>query len=159
MKLNELGAENLLSNTPPYLGWKVEMVGTITPPGAFQVIRDGWSFYQTLTFVDFDDDRYVPSGSGTNAPDTEFNSYGSAFENDTPDSDGRIYALDGPGNKLAFTLYQSTDNFETWVYWGGLVASTPAQWWIDQKAYNDGSNYIVITNTGGNGTTQIQTTY
>ncbi|HTV43496.1 MAG TPA: LamG-like jellyroll fold domain-containing protein [Candidatus Sulfotelmatobacter sp.] len=156
---NDLGPANLLSNSPPYLGWKVEMVGTIAPAGAYQTIQNGWRFYQTDTFIDFYDDEYVPSESGTNAPDAIFNGYGSNLEDDTPDTNNNIYALDGPGWQGSFTLYQSTDNFQTWVYWNGQPASSPAQWWISQKAYNNGSSYIVVTNAGGNGTTQIEQTY
>jgi hypothetical protein len=156
---DELGAENLLSNTPAYLGWKVEIVGTITPAGAYQAIQDGWRFYQTSTFVTFYNNEYAPWGSGTNAPDTAFNDYGPNLEDDTPDTNNDIYALDGPGNVGAFSLYQTTQNFQTWVLWNGQIASGPAQWWINQKAYNNGSSYIVVTNTGGNGTTQIEYTY
>lgn len=154
---NELGAADLLANSQPYLGWKVEIVGTITPTGAYQAIQGGWSFYQTYTSADFINNTNCPSI--TNTPDILFNAYGTDHEDGTPNTNNNIFALDGPGYEGPFMTYKSTCNFQTWALWAGQIASAQAQWWISQKAYKDGSTYIVVTNTGGNGTTQIQYTY
>jgi len=156
---DELGPVNLLTNPTPYLGWKVEIKGQITPVGVHQVITSGWVFYQSLTYVDFLNGTNSPSASGANAPDAVFNSYGSDLEDKTPDSNENIFALDGPGIAGSFTLYKSTDNFDVWVRWNGQVASDPAHWWIRQKAEWQGSGFNVLENSGGNGTTTIDNSY
>jgi hypothetical protein len=156
---DELGPENLLANTSPYLGFKVEIKGTLSPLGVHQVITTGWAFYQTLTYIDFLNNTNFSTDSGTDAPDKKFNSYGSDYEDKTPDRNENIFVLDGPGYNDSFATYKSTDNFQTWVRWNGQTASDPAQWWVRQKAEYSGSNYNVTTNTGGLGTTTIDTSY
>jgi hypothetical protein len=155
----ELGAKNLLGNSTPYLGWKVEIKGQITPAGVHQIISTGWALYQTVTYTDFINNTTAPTTTATDAPDTVFNAYGPDLADNTPDVNERIFALDGPGLTGNFTTYKSTDNFKVWVRWNGVIASDPAQWWIRQKAERQGAGYNVIENDGGNGTTTIDSVY
>jgi len=158
----ELGPANRLTETEPYLGWKVEAKGILTPAGIHEVVQSGWDFYQTFTYADFFDPSYgtnAPYASGTDTPDAEFNAGSYPFKDRTPDSNEAIYALDGPGVWQDFSYYKSTDNFSIWVRWHGTNASDSTHWWIRQKVENQSGTYVVIENGGGNGTTTIDFTY
>ncbi len=153
----ELGAENQLTDYS-WLGFKTEIKGQLAPSGVNQIIKSGWVFYQTVTYNVFLNNTSASTGSGVNAPDTVFNSYGADMEDKTPDPNDQIFVLDGPG-AYNFNTIKQMMNFQTWVYWNGQVASDPAQWWIRKKAERNGSGYNVIENTGDNGTTTIDNTY
>jgi hypothetical protein len=154
-----LGATNRLGESPKYLGWIVEIKGDITPAGIHDVVSSGWDFYQTVTYIDFLDNTNVPSASATNAIDTAFNS--STYQDQTPDPNDEIFALDGPGllAETDFNYAKTTDNFRVRVRWNEENASDEAQWWTRQKAEKIGENYTVIENSGGNGTTTIDNFY
>jgi hypothetical protein len=156
---SSLGGTNRLGESPKYLGWIVEIKGDITPAGVHDVVSSGWDFYQTLTYTDFLDNTNTPVANGTDAVDSVFNA--GNFQDQTPDPDDDIFALDGPGilTETDFNYGKSTDNFRVRVRWNGEDASDAAQWWVRQKAERTGGNYTVIENNGGNGTTTIDNFY
>lgn len=153
-----LGPENLLGASPRYLGWKVEMMGQLEPSGVNEVVSSGWDFYQTLTYIDFLNNTNASTGTGVDAIDTVFNA--GSFQDQTADTNDRIYALDGPGIlSTGFNQYKSTDNFKVSVRWNGKTASDEALWWIQQKAENQTGTYSVIENDGGDGTNTVENFY
>jgi hypothetical protein len=141
-----------------FLGFKVELKGKLTPPGIHQIIPDGWNFYQTMNFVQFLNNTNTPN-IATNTPDTEFNGYGSDYEDKTPDVNDDIFALDGPGISGAFSVLKINDNFSVWVRWRGQIASDPALWWVRIKADGLSGSYNVIENNGGTGTNNMDNFY
>ena len=154
----ELGAVNLLTNSTPYLGWKVEIKDQITPTGVHSIIPNTWAFVQTITYSLFDGTTNAPI-CATNAPDAAFNASNYQFEDSTPDSNDDIFALDAPGVFAPFVNNKCTVNFNVVVRWNGVIASDAAQWWASRKIERNGSSYNVITNSGGNGTITIEYSY
>jgi hypothetical protein len=153
-----LGAYSNFATTNIYMGWKVEIVGTLTPVGINAVIPAGWDFYQTLTYIDFLNNTNSPYQSGTDVPDGAFNS--GSFQDQTPDPNDKIYAIDGPGPVGgSFTNYKSTDNFKVIVQWNGITASDDTFWWVHQKAESILGVYTVLENDGGDGTNTVENFY
>lgn len=154
----DLGEENRLTESPKYLGWKVEIKADITPAGVHDVVTSGWDFFQTYTMVDFLNNTNTPTVA-SNQVDAVFNA--GDFQDQTPDPNDDIFGLDGPGilSEVDFNYYKSTCNFKVWARWNGEYVSSAAQWWIRQKADRQGTNYTVHGNSGGNGTTTLEYTY
>lgn len=154
---HQLGPTDRLTETPPYLGHKVEIKATITPEGAGAVVVDDWAFQQTVSYVIFMNSTNV-TDSGTDEPDS-----GDAFD-DTPDINDNVFSLDAPGlvflNGLSgFSRAKTALNFTVVLKWKGTICSDETYWWTKLKLEYDGSTCNVLYNEGGDGSISLPTAY
>ncbi len=106
------------------------VVATVLPPGVQTVLSNGWGISQNLMSHGFRD--------GTNFPmwyfdywTNDFNPTFYQYETFNPDTNGNLYAIDGPGISLfgATNASERYMNFYDWVTWESQVCSSTNNFW------------------------------
>jgi hypothetical protein len=116
---------------------KIEAVATLSPPGVYAVITEGWDIKRWVQFKDYTNG--VLSASG----DRDDTSYPSSKDL-IPDSDDKIYDIDGPtcGQGFNITLShkytkETYNNFWQWVTWNETKCSDSLNTWHYQARVDD----------------------
>jgi hypothetical protein len=152
---NALGPWNDIPTSPPaQVGYKVELVGKITPSGAGAIVKTGWAYSQNVSLRTWFNSTNYTDSSGADSWDAN-------FEDDTPSSKDQIFLIDCPsdGSNSGTAFFKANWNFITWITWNGQIASDNALWNVRVKAHPSNGSYIIDTCTAGSGNPSFDTSY
>ena len=155
-----LGAQYYSSSN--YAVGKVCPIATITPAGVYEIVQAGWDFKRDRWSHDFKDGTNSSSYYDTNwTDDTSL----ASWKRITPDSDDKIYDLDGP-NVLngdgATSSYETYNNFRQWIEWNGEVCSSKGSvglWYWKGRWKADQTPQVTLKEVGTGGITLPSSAY
>ena len=125
---------------------KIGAVGTLAPKGVNQVVKAGWALERQVWTHEW---RDGVKGPGTNDNWTKDTSK-PVYLKLAPDSDDKIYDVDGPDLRWGQYSAETYNQFRQWVEWNGEKCSDDAPWhWQARWQLNkDLSKQITLNELG-----------
>lgn len=134
---------------------KVVPIGTITPSGVHDVVKDGWGFKRDRWWHVFKDGVKWTSYWDTNWTD---DTSSPSFQNLEPDPDDKIYDRDAPDVQQWAGVTDSAEsylNLRQWVEWNEEVASDQYTYWHWRGRWKDGESPEITLKEVGSGTIEL----
>jgi hypothetical protein len=131
---------------------KIVAVGTLSPKGVNQIVKDAWTIQRQVWSSNFLDG--VSGAPGTNQNWTPDPSMAQHLKL-TPDRDDRIYDTDGPDIRWGEFTSETYNRFQQWIEWNKEKCSDNAPWhWNARwKKDKDQSKQIALKDVGKGDTT------